>query len=652
MPSSPVTALVDPGSARRYALVVATSAYTDTSLRRLRAPAEDAAAMQDLLSAPGFGGFDVRSVIDAPRRRVEEVVEDVLNACAADDVVLLYLSCHGVLGQHAELYFATRDTDKERLGSTAIEARWLLDRLDECRARRQVLILDCCFSGAYDRHVKASDDVGVVVRFREGRGRAVLTASRSTEFSFEGKRIKGAVMPGSRYTRALVEGIRTGMADTDGDGCVSVVDAHEYAARVLRGQRAPQHPELSLYRVEGSILLARCPPGRRPGVSTEVPSRLPLPRWQRLRVRAAVRLRGLRAHRLLSLLVAACLIGALAAGLVLSARGGAGSDGGKRGGSDDLGVVSGESVAFSPDGKILAATRTGKASYGVTENASIRLVDPVTGKTVRTLRAEGHDPVSLAFSPDGRTLASGGGNGTVRLWDPVTGAVRHRLRGHDWVNEVAFSADGGMLVSAGDDGAVRLWNPRTGKPLRSIVAHENGVASAAFSADGALLATAGSALDPGDDQTVRLWDPATGQRIRSVEAGREGFWKLAFSPGGTALAGASTEGAVRLWNPATGRAIRTLDDTDLQDTDFEETSHFSVSLAFSPDGTRLASGGFDGEVMLWDPAADAPVSALTGHTSAVNALAFAPEARRLATAADDGTVRLWDVDTGKTLRTW
>nr|WP_306337387.1 caspase family protein [Streptomyces sp. KL118A] len=645
---------------------MATSMYADASLSRLRAPADDAQAMMDVLGADDIGAFEARAVIDEPRERVMEVIEDVLHQCTRRDDVLVYLSCHGVLGPHAELYFATRDTVTDRLGTTAIEARWLLDRLDECRARRQVLILDCCFSGAYDRRVKAADDVQVVARFTEGRGRAVLTASRSTEFSSEGQEIAGAAMPGSRYTHALVEGIRTGGADTDGDGWITVVDAHEYAAARLADEHVPQHPELSLYRVEGSILLARCPPGARSAGQAKASAEPPGPsRWARARVRARARARAarwrrrVRAHWVITAVAAACLVGAIVTGVVLSAPGSGSGDGagGKSGkssgnGTADTEVLATEAVAFSPDGKLLAATRHGASGDALTPNTSIRLLSTATGKTVRTLRTGDHDPESLAFGPDGGTLASGGGNGTVRLWGPATGAVRHRLTGHEWVNAVAFSPDGRMLASGGGDAVVRLWNPRTGELLRTFVAHDSGVADVAFSPDGGLLATAGAAVDPGGDMSVRLWSPASGRPVRTVKTGKENFWQLAFSPGGTALAGAGADGEVRLWNPRTGRVIRTLDDTDLVDTDFGDTDHFAVSVAFSPDGGLLASGGFDGEVLLWDPAKGKPLSVLVGHKSAVNDLAFDPATRRLATAADDKTVRLWDVETGRLLRTW
>src|SRR5262249_45825132 len=144
-----------------------------------------------------------------------------------DDLVVVYLSGHGVLDARGRLYFAATDTVKAHLSSTGVESAWLLDRLDECRARRQVLILDCCFSGAFAQ-TKGGAEVDLERRLiGAGRGRAVLTASRAGEYSYEGTPLPGAATSGagSVFTAALVDGLRSGEADRDGDGYVSVEDA-------------------------------------------------------------------------------------------------------------------------------------------------------------------------------------------------------------------------------------------------------------------------------------------------------------------------------------------------------------------------------------------------------------------------------------------
>jgi hypothetical protein len=175
---------------------------------------------------------------------------------------VVYMSCHGLVDVRGRLYFAATDTRKDRLAATGVESQWLLDQLEECRARRQVAILDCCFSGAFNQRGKGHDDHGLGERLLgHGRGLAVLTASRSYEYSFEGEPLPGAVLPGSVFTNALVDGIRTGAADADQDGYISVDDAYLYASERVRADGAAQTPQRSLYAAEGRILLARSPAG-------------------------------------------------------------------------------------------------------------------------------------------------------------------------------------------------------------------------------------------------------------------------------------------------------------------------------------------------------------------------------------------------------
>ena len=285
-------------------------------------------------------------------------------------------------------------------------------------------------------------------------------------------------------------------------------------------------------------------------------------------------------------------------------------------------------VAFSPDGRRLA-------SAGL--DGAVRLWDPATGAELAALTGHTGAVATVAFSPDGRRLASAGLDGAVRLWDPATGAELAALTGHTGaVATVAFSPDGRRLASAGDDGAVRLWDPATGAELAALTGHADRVDAVAFSPDGRRLASAGR------DRTVRLWDPATGaaQATLTGHAGPSGHAgpvaAVAFSPDGRRLASASWDRTVRLWDPATGAELAAL------------TGHTGAvaAVAFSPDGRRLASAGADGAVRLWDPATGAAQATLTGHDGPVAAVAFSPDGRRLASAGLDGTVRLWDPATG------
>jgi hypothetical protein len=245
---------------RRLALVVAVSQYDDPALRELRAPAGDATDLRDVLADPAIGGFEVTSVLDLRAQQIRLAVEELVTDRRPDDLLLVYLSCHGLVDLRRRLYFAARDTRKDRLASSGVEAHWLLDQLEDCRARRQVVVLDCCFSGAFAQGAKGDPDLALGERLLgQGRGRVVLTASRGTEYSFEGTPTETASAAGSVFTGALVAGIRTGAADADQDGYISVDEAYAYAFDQVRRAGAAQTPQRWLYGAEGGIVLARSP---------------------------------------------------------------------------------------------------------------------------------------------------------------------------------------------------------------------------------------------------------------------------------------------------------------------------------------------------------------------------------------------------------
>jgi WD40 repeat protein len=256
-----------------------------------------------------------------------------------------------------------------------------------------------------------------------------------------------------------------------------------------------------------------------------------------------------------------------------------------------------------------------------------------------------NEVLSIAFSPDGKVLASAGSDNTIRLWDVATGQlIGQPLTGHtNWVNSVAFSPDGKILASGSADATIRLWdtstmlsaNAATGQPAVDVLTgHMSGVESVVFSPDGTILASGSG------DHTIRLWDVVTREPIGEPLTGHaEGVRSLAFSPDGTILASGSLDNSIRLWDVATGEPIG---------QPLIGHTNWVNSVAFSPNGKMLASGSFDRSIRLWDVERHQPfASPLSGHTNGVYSVAFSPDGQKLISGSQDRTLRLWDVATGE-----
>ena len=274
------------------------------------------------------------------------------------------------------------------------------------------------------------------------------------------------------------------------------------------------------------------------------------------------------------------------------------------------------SVAFSPNGQTLASA---------SQDRTIRLWNSNNGNLKRTLTGHRDAVTSVAFSPDGRTLASASGDQAIRLWNPNNGNLKRTLSGHtNAVTSVAFSPDGRTLASASWDTTIRLWNPNNGNLKRTLKGHTDAVDSVVFSPDGRTLASSSR------DQTIRLWNPNTGKLIRVLTGHIGDIPRIMFSPDGQTLASASRDDTVRLWNPNTGQQKRTL----------TNRTGWTKPVVFSSDGATLLIGGHG--IFNWDTQMGEYKKPLARDITDFFSVVFSPNGQIVASGSADNKVRLWE----------
>jgi WD40 repeat protein len=302
-------------------------------------------------------------------------------------------------------------------------------------------------------------------------------------------------------------------------------------------------------------------------------------------------------------------------------------------------------LAFSPDGKTLASGSGDVKGGGV--QGEIRLWDVGSGRERAAITGDAYFVESVAFSPDGKTLASATGLKFIKLWDVETGQELAVLRGHAGaVRCVAFSPDGKVFASGdgtwdGSDGKgrglpgeVKLWDVASRRERTTLKGFTRGVESLAFSPDGKTLATGGGILDDRRPGEVKLWDVSTGAERAAFKGHAEAVLSVAFSPDGKTLASGSFDTTIKLWDVGSGQERAAL----------RGHTKLVTSVAFSPDGTTLASGSYDRTIKLWDMATGRVRATLRSHAAPVLVVVFSPDGKTLASSCNDKTIKLWDMD--------
>jgi WD40 repeat protein len=276
-------------------------------------------------------------------------------------------------------------------------------------------------------------------------------------------------------------------------------------------------------------------------------------------------------------------------------------------------------VAYSPNGKFVL-------SGG--EDQMLKLWDTANGKEVRTFTGHRGAVTSVAFSPDGGMALSGSNDSTLRLWEVASGHELHATENLGWkVTSVAFSPDGKFVVSAADDNQVKLWALPKMERVRAFTGHGWRVTSVAFSPDG------GFSLTGSEDDSLKLWDVANGKEVRTFRNGLADVTCVAFSPDGRFGLSGSRDKAVKLWNLANGREVQ----------QFDGHSQPVRSVAFTHDGRFAVSASEDGTIKVWDLGTGKEFRTFRGHTAAVTSVAVSPDGHNLASSSTDGSVRIWQL---------
>jgi len=685
----------------RFALFIGNDQYEDQSLARLKTPSADVQGLARAFEDPSIGHFDeVSQLINEADVHVRRAVGKFFSRRRADDLLLLYFSGHGVLDDQGRLYLAVKDTCREYLNSTAISAAFITSEMDSCRSKRQILILDCCHSGAFVRGAKGHATVDEATFKGNGYGRVVLTASNSTQYALEGDQIiQQAEL--SLFSHYLLQGLVTGDADAEGRGFVSLDDWYEYVYGKILGQTELQTPQKWTYSQQGEIIIAKS--NRKTHTIEDLPLELrkgiesPYANFRAAAVEELGRLmkgsdKGLAAAALLALKNMADDDSRQVHTLV-----------------SQLLTTKAEPVPEVPKEVPAKAEPAPEAPMERTEvkepvappsaaGTAPKRVEPKK-RAAETTEA---NPAALSLLPKERRektaeivrlIEKNRKIDAIKLYRETFGVGLYEAKqavenmsSSQPARRVAKDHRSAMVEIAGliEDGkrveAITLYReafdvglnkakeavdemaleksvakkrtrrksshkvqstlllPPSGRVLEG---HGSKVVCAEFSPDGRMVASgAGGSILIAIDSSIRLWRADDGGLIHKLDGLGYTATCVAFSPNCKLVAAGSNEKKIRVWNVADGKLLRHLEGHTSQVT----------GLCFSPDGKILASSSHDGSVRLWQDCDSKSVRILSG-TQVLCDVQFSPDGQMLASAGYEKKIRLWRVSDGTLLKT-
>jgi hypothetical protein len=662
-------------SGSRVALLVATDAYVDPKLIELGAPQHDATALASVLGDPEIGGFRVETLVNRPLQEIRVRANELFSEAGRDDLVLFYISGHGLKDEAGRLHFACTDTRLSLLASTALHSQWIKDLIDNSRAGQTVVWLDCCYGGAFPASMifKAEETVDVVPQLTVGgRGIAVMTASTGMQFAFEGgSRVSGQPQP-SVFTEAIVAGLRDGDADLDDDGEIDAAELYDYVYDWVK-QATPNQTPTRNDQLTGQLVIAHSKRGLRlsPDLPVVVRQTLRDPRPE-IRLAAVDMLYRLtNAANPAERAAAESTLDQLSAGIDSVIAEAA---------IDALHRLTGEPVyvevdpPFPDDPPEPPARPIVRTPFTVEPPARQRGDDVVQvvfwgaaavltaglgwfawgskdfgtwfswilfggtavviwllGISVIQLRSRSvvlpvqtGTPAAVAFSPDGTLLVCGGPGSTAWETEDWTDVLVAPMSGR-----FAFSPDGDFLATARMS-HVRVFGPDLNKQTQTM---ELSSWALAFNPDGSTLAVA-------CDNDIMFWRTSDWVRLDPLVAHYGEIVALAFSADGTMMASASSEGDIKLWDTAEWTRVRTL------------AAHSSrvIMLAFSANGDFLASVDAN-RLRIWRAGQSQESHVISNWAGGGGAIAFSPTADLLAYGSAASSIKLLDPETGLVVRT-